>query len=111
MNMFDVAPVTESDAPALVAMMKREGSPCFCRFWHFGGTNKEWEARCALDAEKNERELVEAIVAGRDDGRGLVARPRVATGDADSRVVGWMKLTWRRSLSKLTARVPYRGLD
>lgn len=102
--MFVVRPITASDAPALVALMQREGTPCFCRFWHFSGTNKEWEARCAFDAATNERELVDAVTHGRDDGRGLVAHE----GDA---LVGWLKLTWRRALPKLTARVPYRALD
>ena len=101
---FDVAPLTERDAPALVALMKRDGSPCFCRYWHFSGTNKEWEARCALEPQTNERELLGAVGRADDEARGLIAR---ANGD----VVGWMKLTWRRALPKLTARVPYRELD
>ena len=104
MDEFVVAPVAPRDAPALVALMKREGSPCFCRYWHFTGTNKEWEARCALEPEKNERELVAALTLGGEEGRGLIARR------ADD-VVGWMKLVWRRALPKLTARVPYRALD
>lgn len=104
---FEVTAVTSADVAGLIALMQRDGNPCFCRYWHFSGTNKEWEARCGLDAQANERELREAIELGRDDGRGLVAR------DPEDRalVVGWMKLTPRRTLTKLLARVPYRGLD
>jgi GNAT superfamily N-acetyltransferase len=104
MDAFLVAPVTPRDAPALALLMKREGTPCFCRYWHFVGTNKEWEARCALEPEKSERELSDAIDVGGDEGRGLIAK-------ANDVVVGWMKLTWRRALPKLMARVPYRDLD
>ena len=104
---FAVTAVTSADVSDLIALMQRDGSPCFCRYWHFTGSNKEWEARCGLDAAENERELREAIGRGRDDGRGLIARPL----DDPSLVVGWMKLTPRRTLTKLLARVPYRGLD
>jgi GNAT superfamily N-acetyltransferase len=104
MDEFVVAPVTPRDAPALALLMKREGTPCFCRYWHFAGTNKEWEARCALEPERSEREMAEAIGRGDDEGRGLIAK-------ADEVVVGWMKLTWRKALPKLVARVPYRDLD
>jgi len=104
LSAFVVAPVTAEDAPALVTLMKREGTPCFCRYWHFAGTNKEWEARCALEPQVNEAQLVEAITRRGEEGMGLVARERETT-------IGWMKLTWRRALPKLTARVPYRDLD
>ena len=105
---FVVSPVAPSDAPALVALMKREGTPCFCRYWHFAGTNKEWEARVATSPETNERELVDALTLGGEEGRGLVAR----RADPDSQeIIGWMKLAFRRALPKLTARVPYRALD
>ena len=29
------------------ALFDAAGSPCFCRFWHFTGTNNEWLDRCA----------------------------------------------------------------
>jgi len=103
----EISAVTPADAPALIALMERDGSPCYCRYWHFVGTNKEWEARCGLDAATNEAELRAAVHQGRDDGRGLVAR----MSNDPSPIVGWMKLTKRRTLTKLLARVPYRGLD
>jgi GNAT superfamily N-acetyltransferase len=104
---FAITPVVPDDVPALIALMERDGNPCFCRYWHFAGTNKEWEARCGLDAQANAAELRAAIEQGRDDGRGLVAR---VAGDP-RRIVGWMKLVPRRTLTKLLARVPYRDLD
>jgi len=91
-------------AVALAALFDREGSPCFCRYWHFGGTNKEWEARCAERKDDNRAELSAAIAAGTEEARGLVA----LRGED---VVGWMKLTRRAALPKLLARFPYRGLD
>ncbi|MEO7094916.1 MAG: GNAT family N-acetyltransferase [Polyangiales bacterium] len=104
---FSITPIGPGDAPALIALMERDGGSCFCRYWHFTGTNKEWEARCGLDAKSNEAELRVAVAERRDDGRGLVAR---IPGEPE-RVVGWMKLAPRRTLTKLLARVPYRGLD
>ncbi|GAC1360026.1 MAG: hypothetical protein NVSMB47_12710 [Polyangiales bacterium] len=102
-----VTPVSPADFAPLVALMAREGCPCHCRFWHFTGTSKEWEARCALEPERNRDELGAAIASGSDEGRGLVAR----VASAPERIVGWMKLAPRRALPKLLARVPYRGLD
>ena len=104
---FEITAVAPEDVSALIALMQRDGNSCFCRFWHFAGTNKEWEARCGLDAKANEAELRAAIHERRDDGRGLVAR----VADHGAHIVGWMKLTPRRTLTKLLARVPYRGLD
>jgi len=89
---------------ALAALFDRDGSPCFCRYWHFGGTNKEWEARCAERKDESRAELAAAIAVGSEDARGLVA----VRGDD---VVGWMKVTRRATLPKLLARFPYRGLD
>ncbi|MFI5301196.1 MAG: N-acetyltransferase, partial [Polyangiales bacterium] len=99
-----VRAATPVDAEALIALFVREGSPCFCRYWHFAGTNKEWEARCAFDAETSARELREAVVERRDEGMGIVAI-------AGEQIVGWLKLAPRATLTKLLARSPYKGLD
>jgi len=105
--MSDVVVVTDaraSDFEALAALFERDSSPCYCRFWHFGGTNKEWEARCAFEPTTNRNELEQALLRGDDQARGLVAR-------SSNRIVGWMKLTPRRGLTKLLLRAPYKGLD
>ena len=102
---LEVAEVTAADTPSLIALMERERCPCFCRFWHFTGTNKEWEARCALAPEQNRTELQGAIEARSNEGKGLIAR---LAGDGS--IVGWMKLTPRAAMPKLLARVPYRDL-
>lgn len=91
--------VTPSDFAALAALFERDNSPCYCRYWHFTGTNKEWEARCAFEPEKNRAELAEYL-----EGTGVVA----LDGDA---VIGWMKLVPQQTLVKLLARSPYKGLE
>jgi len=104
--MIFVRPVEPSDESALVALFEREGSPCFCRYWHFTGTNKEWEARCALEPKRNREELENALATGSDQARGLVAFSPDRTT-----ILGWTKLVAQRTLPKLLARVPYRGLE
>lgn len=99
-----VEPLTAARAPALVALFAREGSPCHCRYWHFAGTNKEWEARCALEPEENARALLAAASEGSVEAQGIVAR----RGDE---VVGWLKVAPRAALPKLLGRLPYRDLD
>jgi GNAT superfamily N-acetyltransferase len=94
--------VEAGDFVALAALFDREHSPCFCRFWHFAGTNKEWEARCGLSPEVNRTELEASLRSG--ETRGMIA----LEGD---RAIGWMKLHPRAELIKLTARSPYKELD
>lgn len=98
-----VRAVEPTDADALTALFVRDGSPCFCRFWHFTGTNKEWEARCAFESDVSARELREAVAQRRADGLGMVA----IEGDE---IVGWMKLAPRATLTKLLKRSPYKDL-
>lgn len=84
-----------ADHAALAALFERDHSPCYCRYWHFTGTNKEWEARCALEPEKNRAEM---------EPEGLIA----LDGEV---VVGWMKLVPQPTLHKLLMRSPYRHLE
>ena len=95
-----VEPLDPKRGGALAALFEREGSPCYCRYWHFSGTNKEWQARCGLEPEQNRRELAAAM--GTLEASGLLAME----GDL---AVGWMKLSPR--LPKLLSRLPYRDLD
>lgn len=101
---LEVRAVTAADFAALADLFTRDHSPCHCRYWHFTGTNKEWEARCAFEPEKNRAELHDALNAGSDEARGVIALD-------GPRIVGWMKLTPRRVLTKLLARSPYKNLD
>jgi GNAT superfamily N-acetyltransferase len=73
---FEVTAAGPGDADDLVALFHAAGSPCFCRFWHFTGTNNEWLDRCANAVGENERALREALAAGSDEARGVVARVR-----------------------------------
>jgi GNAT superfamily N-acetyltransferase len=101
-----VAPVAPEDAEALAALFEREGCPCYCRYWHFVGTNKEWEARCAFERSKSRDELVAAVRARSQEGQGMVARVASRPGE----IVGWLKLVPRSLLTKLLVRSPYKGL-
>lgn len=97
-----VEAVTRDHFARLAALFEACGSACFCRWWHFAGTKNEWIERCALRPEENRRELEEALAAGSDSARGIVA----IAGDE---VVGWMKLAPRASLPKLRALPVYRA--
>ncbi len=103
-----VRAIEPTDVDALTALFVRDGSPCFCRYWHFAGTNKEWEARCAFESDVSARELREAVEQRRDDGLGIVAAEHGTNGDE---IVGWLKLAPRATLTKLLTRSPYKDLE
>ena len=86
------------------ALFESAGSGCFCRYWHFTGTKNEWLARSAHTPEVNDAEMSAAVAAHDDSARGLVAL------DDARDVVGWMKLTPRAAVPKLTSLVPYRDV-
>ena len=90
-------------AAALVALFDRAGSPCFCRFWHFEGSNNEWLDRCANAKDENRAELEAGLARGSDDARGIVA----IDGD---RVIGWLKVAPAKVMTKAFARRLYKGL-
>lgn len=96
-----VRAASAGDFELLAALFERDSSPCYCRYYHFRGTNKEWEARCAFDANANREELRSAL--GTPEGQGLIAIDEVA--------VGWMKLVPQPTLHKLLMRSPYKGLE
>ncbi|MFS8069445.1 MAG: GNAT family N-acetyltransferase [Byssovorax sp.] len=103
---------TEAAGPAhtegLVALFEAAGSPCYCRFWHFTGTNNAWLERTALAAHENRAELEAALAQGSDEARGIVA---IATIDAEPpRVVGWLKVAPAASVTKAYDRRLYRKL-
>ena len=98
-----VEPAHARHADGLVALLAAECSGCFCRWWHFEGDKNAWIGRCALEPERNEAALREALAAGSDDARGVVAL-------ADDEVVGWLKLAPAASVPKLYDQKLYRGL-
>lgn len=102
---------TEAAGPAhaagLVALFEAAGSPCYCRFWHFTGTNNAWLERTALAPHENRAELEEALAQGSDEARGVVA---LASIDGEARVVGWLKVAPVASVTKAYERRLYRKL-
>jgi GNAT superfamily N-acetyltransferase len=92
----------------LLALFEAAGSPCYCRFWHFTGTNNAWLERGALAADENRAELEAALAQGSDEARGVVA---IATiGAEPPRVVGWLKVAPAASVAKAYDRRLYRKL-
>jgi GNAT superfamily N-acetyltransferase len=79
--------------------------PCHCRFWHFEGDNNAWLERLAFAPDENRRAFAEALRAGADEARGVVA---VARDGGD--VVGWVKVAPAHVMGKLYGRRLYRGL-
>lgn len=102
---YEVTEAGPADADDLAELFRATGSPCFCRFWHFTGTNNEWLDRCANAPGENERELREALRAGSDEARGVVARRKGAR-----EVIGWMKVAPVMAMRKAYDRRLYRGL-
>ena len=102
---LSVRMVRESDGAALSALFSSEGGACFCQYWHFEGTNKEWEAQCAITPECNEQALHRDLAAKNERAFGCIAETK------QGEIVGWLKLAPRKVISKLLMRVPYRALD
>lgn len=92
-------------ADGLARLFQAAASPCFCRFWHFTGTNNDWLDRCANATGENERELRQALSAGSDEARGVVAIDPVSAV-----VAGWMKVAPAATMKKAYDRRLYRGL-
>ena len=98
-----VEAAVSSHASALAALFEAAGSTCYCRFWHFTGTNNDWLARCATAPEENRAELSAALAAGSPEARGVVA----IDGEA---IVGWLKVAPVEAVRKAYDRRLYRGL-
>jgi GNAT superfamily N-acetyltransferase len=98
-----IAAASGAHAGGLVALFEAAGSPCYCRFWHFTGSNNAWLERCATAPAENRAELLAALAAGSDEARGVVA----ITGD---RLVGWLKVAPAAVVQKAYDRRLYRGL-
>ena len=90
-------------ATGLASLFASNGYGCYCRFWHFGGTSREWLERCAQRPEENCREMQAALAAGSLEMRGLVAT-------RSDEVIGWLKLAPAPALPKLYEQRLYKGL-
>lgn len=86
----------------LEALFEAVGTACYCRYFHFGGTNNEWLARCSGGQGENRREFAEALAAGSDEARGVVALA--------PDVIGWLKVAPVAAVTKAYERRPYKGL-
>jgi GNAT superfamily N-acetyltransferase len=92
----------------LVALFEASGSPCYCRFWHFTGTNNAWLERSALAPDESRAELTTALATGSDEARGIVALATI--GGEAPRVVGWLKVAPAAIMTKAYDRRLYRKL-
>jgi GNAT superfamily N-acetyltransferase len=90
-------------AAGLAALFASNGFGCFCRYWHFEGTSRDWLARCAQRPEENRDEMLAALSAGSPEMRGMVA---LRGGE----LVGWLKLAPAAAVSKLYEQRLYKGL-
>ena len=106
-----VEPAGPQHAQGLVALFEAAGSPCYCRFWHFTGTNNAWLERSALAPEESRAELLAALAEGSDEARGIVAIATIGTPEAEPpRVVGWLKVAPAAIMTKAYDRRLYRKL-
>jgi GNAT superfamily N-acetyltransferase len=93
-----------SDHAALLELMARAHNGCFCRWWHHGGDDMSWQARCNLEPQLNRAAMGAALDEGNASAEGVVA----LAGDA---LVGWLKLCPAPAMAKLFGRRVYRTLD
>lgn len=96
---------TAAHFDALADLFRAASCPCFCRFWHFEGTNNAWLDRCANQPEENEGAFREALFGGAPEAMGVVAR---RPGSPD--LAGWAKVSPARAAPKIYDRRLYRGL-
>lgn len=76
---IEVAAAGPAHREGLRRLFEACSSPCYCRFWHFEGTNNEWLNRCANAPEENRSEFESALESGDPEARGVVAF--LASGD------------------------------
>jgi len=89
--------------PGLEQLFEAAGSPCYCRFWHFTGTNNEWLDVCANAPRQNADLFAQALAERNDEARGIVAID-------ESRIVGWLKVAPAFVMRKAYERRFYKQL-
>ncbi|MBK8255882.1 MAG: GNAT family N-acetyltransferase [Polyangiaceae bacterium] len=103
--MYQVAAAAPVHKDGLIALFKAAESPCFCRFWHFTGTNNDWLDKCANQTAQNEAELAAALQSNSPEAGGVVAVEQLSNA-----VVGWMKLAPAEAMRKAYDRRLYKNL-
>lgn len=103
-SLVTVVAADASRAAAIAQLFERSGCSCYCRWWHFPGDKNAWLDVRAHRPEENRAALLEALEQGDERARALIALSE------DERVVGWLKLSPARSVSKLYAQRPYKGM-
>lgn len=106
--MIDVELFALEHADGFRALFEAASSSCFCRYWHFAGNKNEWLDRCAHRPEENLADQLDALRRGDESAYGLVA---LGDHDGERAVIGWMKLTPREFMPKLTSLPVYRALE
>jgi GNAT superfamily N-acetyltransferase len=96
-------PLTELDGPLLSELFDACSCRCFCRYFHFEGDKNDWLARSFQAPEDSRSELLSRVRDGHDEARGVVAA-------LDAKLVGWLKVAPRESVSKAYDQRLYRGL-
>jgi GNAT superfamily N-acetyltransferase len=94
-------------AAGLSRLFGANGYGCHCRYWHFAGDSRAWLARCASQADENEREFTHGLSAGTAEALGVVAE---LPGEARPEVVGWLKLSPASLVSKIYEQRLYKSL-
>jgi GNAT superfamily N-acetyltransferase len=115
---FSAGPAEPRHLAELSALFEANGSPCYCRYWHFDGDKNDWLGRCANAPERNRTELEHELRAHELAPRGVVAEaparaaPRSDEAGSDAaRVVGWMRVAPAVELAKAYDQRLYRGLS
>jgi len=98
-----LGPAEPRHAAGLASLFASNGYGCYCRFWHFSGTAREWLERCAQRPEENEHEMRAALNARSPEMRGVVATQ-------GEELIGWLKLAPAPALPKLYGQRLYKGL-
>jgi GNAT superfamily N-acetyltransferase len=104
MSTFNTALARAEHTEGLERLFEAAGSPCYCRFWHFNGTNNEWLDVCANAPRENAEQFARALAESSDEARGIVAL------DADGQVVGWLKVAPASVMRKAYERRFYKQL-
>ncbi|MRG91811.1 GNAT family N-acetyltransferase [Polyangium spumosum] len=100
---FVTAVAGPEHAAGLRALFSAASSTCFCRFWHFDGTNNDWLDRCANAPEENAAAFFGGLDSGKDEAKGIVAL-------SEQTLVGWLKVSPAAVMRKAYERRFYKQL-
>ena len=100
---LEISAAAPQHAAGLAALFASNGFGCYCRYWHFDGTSREWLARCFQHPEDNCSEMQARLAAGSPEMWGMVAT-------LGAELVGWLKLAPSLTVSKLVDQRLYKGL-